>query len=289
MRPGYNTNGFAHHDLVQAIDVLAEIGYRSVAITLDHHSLNPFSRDLPEQVAAVRSRLARHGMGSVIETGARFLLDPRVKHEPTLVSSLASDRQRRIEFLSRAVDLARELDSDCVSFWSGVVHDQAPDEEVWSRLLDGIRRTAEYAAARDVVLGFEPEPGMFIDTMPRFAELLSRVSPPNLRLTLDIGHLHCQREWPVTAQIEKWGTQIVNVHLEDMRAGVHEHLMFGEGEMEFSSILQSLASTGYRGGVHVELSRHSHDAPNAARTSWQYLRNAGWSTMSATAQGRPNA
>jgi hypothetical protein len=53
LRLGYNTNGFAHHNLLDAIDVLAEIGYRSVAITLDHNALNPFTADLPRQLAAV--------------------------------------------------------------------------------------------------------------------------------------------------------------------------------------------------------------------------------------------
>jgi len=38
---GYNTNGFAHHDLFDAIALLAEIGYRSVAITIDHGALSP--------------------------------------------------------------------------------------------------------------------------------------------------------------------------------------------------------------------------------------------------------
>ena len=38
---GYNTNGLAHHDLFDAIDLLADIGYRSVAITIDHGALPP--------------------------------------------------------------------------------------------------------------------------------------------------------------------------------------------------------------------------------------------------------
>ena len=33
---GYNTNGLAHHELLEAIELLAEIGYQGVAITLDH-------------------------------------------------------------------------------------------------------------------------------------------------------------------------------------------------------------------------------------------------------------
>jgi sugar phosphate isomerase/epimerase len=271
MRLGYNTNGFAHHELCQAIDVLAEIGYCSVAITLDHHSLNPYDGHLAEQLRAVRARLARYTMASVVETGARFLLDPRHKHEPTLVSPLERDRERRIDFLRRAIDVAYELGSECVSFWSGAVHDGAGDDEVWIRLLSGLRPVLEYAERRGVRLGFEPEPGMFIDTMSRYTELLSRLDAPHFQLTLDVGHLHCLREWPVEECISQWSPRIVNVHIEDMRAGVHEHLMFGEGEMDFDRILRSFASLGYRGGLHVELSRHSHEAPAAARRAFDYL------------------
>jgi sugar phosphate isomerase/epimerase len=61
------------------------------------------------------------------------------------------------------------------------------------------------------------------------------------------------------------------VHIEDMRAGVHEHLMFGEGEIDFPPVLRALAEVGYAGGIHVELSRHSHMAPTAARQAFAFL------------------
>ena len=56
-----------------------------------------------------------------------------------------------------------------------------------------------------------------------------------------------------------------------MRAGVHEHLMFGEGEIDFPPVIAALAATGYRGGLHVELSRHSHAAVDAARQAFAFL------------------
>src|SRR5690606_791889 len=102
---GYNTNGMADHALLDAIDVLGEIGYRSVAITINHGAFSP--RNTPDQLAAqlkaARRRLARRQMRSVIETGARFLLDPRVKHEPTLVSPQPEERERRTAFLRHAL------------------------------------------------------------------------------------------------------------------------------------------------------------------------------------------
>src|SRR5262249_19837244 len=51
---GYNTNGFAHHKLEDALVVLAELGYQSVALTLDHHALNPFGPNPAREREQVR-------------------------------------------------------------------------------------------------------------------------------------------------------------------------------------------------------------------------------------------
>jgi L-ribulose-5-phosphate 3-epimerase len=107
--------------------------------------------------------------------------------------------------------------------------------------------------------------------MERFEELLERFDAPPLKLTLDIGHLHCQGEVPIAEQIRRWSDQLVNVHLEDMRRGVHEHLMFGEGEIDFRPVIAELKAVGYHGLVQVELSRHSHMAPEAARRAFEFL------------------
>jgi L-ribulose-5-phosphate 3-epimerase len=268
---GYNTNGFAHHRLEDTLSILAELGYGSVAITLDCHTLNPFERDLPQRVAALRSQLERVKLYSVVETGARFLLDPRRKHQPTLLSEDAAERECRLDFLRRAVDIARELNSDAVSFWSGAAPADADPAALLQRLVDGCRQLCDYAGkGQRVRLAFEPEPGMFIDRMDRFAELDQRVMHPLFGLTLDIGHLHCQGETPIEAHIRKWGRRTWNVHIEDMRRGIHEHLMFGEGEIDFPPVLWELLYN-YIGGIHVELSRHSHDAVETARRALDFL------------------
>ena len=271
MHLGYVTNGFAHHNLPTAIELLAGIGYRSVAITLDHNALNPYGERLVRELSETADLLARYDLRSVVETGARFLLDPAVKHEPTLLSQREEDRLRRIDFLKRSIDVAAKLGSDCVSIWSGVVRHAAGREAAMVDLTSGLQRVIDYADRRDVDLGFEPEPDMLIDTTDSFAELLDHIDSPRLKLTLDVGHLHCLGETPIPAVIRRWGKRIANVHIEDMRAGVHDHLMFGEGEMDFPPIIAALAAVGYDGGVHVELSRHSHDAPRVAQRAFEFL------------------
>jgi sugar phosphate isomerase/epimerase len=272
MNLGYNTNGFAHHRLEDALTILAELGYASVAITLDYHALNPFDADISQQCERVRLLLEKLKMRCVIETGARFLLDPRQKHQPTLLSASPEERGQRLELLRRAVEIAQRLNADAVSFWSGTPTEPAPEDDHWQRLVDGCLRLCEEAATKDVKLAFEPEPGMFIDTMPKFAQLHRRVAHPCFGLTLDVGHLHCLGELPIADHVRRWRDWLWNIHIEDMRRGVHDHLMFGEGEMDFPPIFQVLKEMGYSGGVHVELSRHSHDAVKTAGRALAYLR-----------------
>jgi sugar phosphate isomerase/epimerase len=271
MRLGYNTNGWAHHDPFAAIELIAELGYTSVAITLDHGPLNPYAGDWPANLMRLKESLQRLRLSSVIETGARYLLDPRRKHQPTLISADEAGRQTRLDFLQRSLQAAAELGSDCVSLWSGSADPPADDQTLLDRLGSSLEHLLRDAERLGVPIGFEPEPGMFIDSMSRFQRLLEWIDSPQLKLTLDLGHLYCQGEVPIADYIARFAPRIVNVHVEDMRAGVHEHLMFGEGEMEFPPIIAALARADYRGGVHVELSRHSHEAPVAAEKAYRFL------------------
>ena len=140
------------------------------------------------------------------------------------------------------------------------------------RLADGCWQLCRHAEGRRVRLAFEPEPGMFIDTMDRFAELRRASITRSSALRMDVGHLHCLGEIPIADFLRRWRDRLWNVHIEDMRRGVHDHLMFGEGEMDFKEVLGALNEIGYAGGVHVELSRHSHDAVETARRALAFLR-----------------
>ncbi len=251
--------------------VLAGLGYEGVALTLDHHALNPFDSHLSEQIHRVRDLLRAHRLRAVIETGARFLLDARRKHQPTLLDPDPAKREYRRNFLRRAAQIAAALGADLVSFWSGAPTDDAPPTVLMERLVESCAILAQdVESLQDVRLAFEPEPGMFLDSMDRYAELFDRVHHPLFGLTLDIGHLHCLQE-PVAATLRQWKDTLWNVHIEDMRRGIHEHLMFGEGEIDFNEVLRTLREINYQGGIYVELSRHSHDAVETARRALAFL------------------
>ena len=54
---GYNINGFANHSLLSAIDIIGRLGYKSIAVTIDHHALNPWDKSFETQLVQVKERL----------------------------------------------------------------------------------------------------------------------------------------------------------------------------------------------------------------------------------------
>jgi L-ribulose-5-phosphate 3-epimerase len=276
MKLGYNTNGFAHHRLEDTLEILAELGYESVALTLDWHTLYPGMPGFDDRTAWLRQQFERLRLDVVIETGGRFLLDPRRKHQPTLLDPEASAREQRWRFLAEAIALAPRLGARIVSLWSGAPVRSEAVEVLWRRLAEGCAALCAVAEEHDIDLAFEPEPGMLVATLADFARLRDAVPHRRLGLTLDVGHVHCQEEGSLPELIHRWRPWLRNVHLEDMRRGIHDHLPFGTGTVPVAEVVSALAASGYTGGVHVELSRHSHDAVVTARTSRDFLLAAGW-------------
>lgn len=269
---GYGTNGFTDHPLPVTLELLAELGYDAVALTLGHPHLNPYAEDLDIQLQALRTTLDELGLRVVIETGTRFLLDPRHKHKPALVDTEAASR---VSFLRSAVDIAAALQAECVSFFSGVLPEGTPPETGWQRLIPRVAELAEYASGKNVVLAVEPEPGMLIETVADALHLRAELgAPDNLRVTVDIGHCVVVEPDGVRGALLRAGSLLANVQLDDMRPHAHEHLPFGEGVVDLAEALATLAELDYRGVAAVELPRHSYDAPGLAVRSMDALRSA---------------
>jgi sugar phosphate isomerase/epimerase len=273
LRFGYGTNGFANHRLGDALNVIADLGYDGVALTVDHPHLDPFAKDVAERTAEVGRLTQKLGLAVVIETGARYVLNPWRKHEPTLVSD--ADRDRRTDLLQRAVRIGADLGAEAVSFWSGTLPGGTDPAEGWTRLLSGVEPVLDEAERHNMICAFEPEPGMFVDTIDGVLELRQRLgNPPRLKVTVDIGHCVCNETAPIAECIHTAGPWLANVQLDDMVRNVHEHLEFGDGEIDLPAALGALVEVGYQGLAHVELPRHSHAAPAVAARSLEVLRAA---------------
>ncbi|MDQ1035054.1 sugar phosphate isomerase/epimerase [Streptomyces sp. V3I8] len=324
LRFSYGTNGLTDLRLDDALSLLADLGYDGVGLTLDHMHLDPFAPDLAARTSRIARRLDELGLGVTLETGARYILDPRRKHGPSLLDPDPDRRARRVDLLVRAVRIAEELGAHAVHCFSGILPKETaevvgapgaedpggdpggdpgagegpggdpgagegpggdPDGTVardaaWKRLAEALTPVLDAATAAGIPLAVEPEPGHLLATLDDFHRLRTTLgSPDALGLTLDIGHCQCLEPRSPADCVREAAPWLRHVQIEDMRRGVHEHLPFGDGEIDFPPVLEALATTGYRGLVSVELPRHSHAGPHFAQESLPFLRHAASATV----------
>lgn len=263
MLPGYHSNSLQNHRLADALALLAEQGFRAVALTPDTCHLDP-DRTSDAELDELARLLRDFDLVPVMETGARFLLDPRTKHEPTLMTRDPAARARRLDFYGAVAGMGQRLGARVVSFWTGIDRRPGADSQDW--MLEGIERTCQRIRAVGLEPSLEPEPGMAVETVAQWHEVRAALGSGAPALTLDIGHLYAVWEDEPARVIAAVGPHLAQVHLEDMRRGTHEHLLPGTGDVDFDAVLTALQEADYRGPVCFELSRSSHQAPTAVAT-----------------------
>jgi sugar phosphate isomerase/epimerase len=274
LRLGYGTNGLTDLRLADALALLAGLGYDGVGLTLDHMHLDPLGPGLAARTARTARLLAGHGLGVTVETGARYVLDPRRKHGPSLLDADEDARGARVRLLVTAVSVAADLGAHAVHLFSGVLPDGTAEDTAWKRLCHALDPVLDAAERAGVPLAIEPEPGHLVESLAGFHRLRTELGDPApLGLTLDIGHCQCLEPLPPADCVRAAAPWLRHVQIEDMRRGVHEHLPFGDGEIDFPPVLDALAAVGYRGLTVVELPRHSHAGPELAARSLEFLRN----------------
>lgn len=271
--PGYITNGLGDHTLEQAILLLEESGYSAIGITLGPTHLDP-EQVKSSELESLQQRLKDSGLKPSIETGGRYLLDHKRKHWPSLVSPEEKHRQIRQQSYIKAIDIAAAIGAEVVSLWSGRLESGSDSAPTLEGMISALEPVLQHALEKGVMIGFEPEPGMFIESLSDWIRLKAQLPHPALGLTVDLGHLGVTEASDPSGALESVVSEITHVHIDDCKGGVHEHLPLGEGELDFSSLLGVLTRGDYSGQVLVELSRDSHRAPELVQSSIRFLEGA---------------
>jgi sugar phosphate isomerase/epimerase len=181
-------------------------------------------------------------------------------------------RAIRREHTKRALRLAAELGATSISTEPG--GELAPGQsrqEASDIFYDEIMPVLDVAAACDVTLLVEPEPGLLIETFEQYLEFAGRVDHPALGLNFDVGHAYCVADDPA-----EWVPRLVghtkHYHVEDIAATrVHHHLVPGEGAIDFSAVLRAIAAHTPDTWVTVELYPYRDRPDDAARAARAHL------------------
>lgn len=263
MRLGYASNSLQSLSLPKALEAMSQAGFPAAEILMD----TPHWRPGPQagQVAALRKILLSTGLtlNNLNANDSRLLGTPQLP-EPRPLHPDDSVRRRLLEWHGELLRVAADLGAPCLSIATGPRPAQIPAPEAEDILrfhLDPLLKVAENLG---VLLAIEFEPGHHWDSWASLQDVLREFNHPLLGCNFDIGHAACAEEALPETLVAALPC-VRNIHFEDIKGNLHEHLVPGRGDLPLAKILSSLTDKGYEGGVTVELYNHSSRGPEALR------------------------
>lgn len=269
----FSTNAFKQNTLHEAIRTLADIGYRGVEVMADKPHMRP---DTFTDAEARETRKLLDDLGLVVSnvnafTG--FCFSDGDTYHPTWVERDPHRRRQRVDHTLRVIELAAAVGGSHVSLQPAGPYMGRDVDALFEVFAEGLNRCVDHARACGVTLGVEPEPGLLIERSEQFDRLKKTwfADEPVIQMNSDLGHLYCVREDPC-AVLRSHAGVIRHVHIEDIGPErVHQHLVPGEGVIDFREIFQTLDAIGYAGMVTVELYPYTSSAADVARRAFDVL------------------
>jgi sugar phosphate isomerase/epimerase len=270
----FSTNAFKKNTLEEAVEAIARIGYGGVELMADVPHAYPQNMD-GQRIARLRERFKQLGL-TVSNVNAFTLFACGDTYHPTWIEDDESKRRTRIAHTLASIELAKAFGAKTISLQPGgpLIGTMISRELAGERFAEGLRQVIPAARAAGIVLGIEPEPGLFIESSAEYVEFKTKYfnGEPTVRMNCDIGHLFCVGDDPVEV-IRGMPEQIAHVHIEDIGENrVHQHLTPGKGAIDFPRIFAALGDVKYSGRVTVELYPYETTAAGVAKAAWEHLR-----------------
>lgn len=270
MKFAFSSNAFRHFSLEYAIKQIAKLRYDGIEIMCDiPHTYPPSLSEskIAEILLDIKSKDLQ-----ISNLNAFMLTAIEDFHHPSWIELDEERRKQRIHHTIDCIKLAKKFGAKNISTEPGGPLDKVKKEAAMDLFIDGINEVLPVAKKLGVKILVEPEPGLMLQTGDEFLDFISRVKSDNVALNFDVGHFHCVGE-DIPALIKELKSYIVHFHVEDIKDRVHEHLIPGEGSINFKKIFSAIHDIGYNGFVTVELYPYLDDPAQAAKLALKYLKN----------------
>lgn len=262
----YSSNGFKKNTLEQTFKILSDLKFDGIeiAITEEHFpKLNLLNQ------AKLLKKLSNDFSLTItnIHVGEPFLLS-KTPHYPSIISSEKSERLKKIELIKEAIELGNEINCQNITITSGIIEEKQNKKSAWPILLESIERSIELLYPNMQLL-IEQEPEMLVGTTEDLLQLIQETNG-RLKINLDIGHLQVNQE-NIPKSIHALKGNLVNIHIEDIKNNIHQHLLPGEGDIDFSAFFAEIRNVGYSGLITADLYPFSHQSEEAAKTTQKFI------------------
>ncbi len=283
MNLSFSSNAYQRFSIETTIRRIAGLGYAGLELLADVPHAWPAGL-LEERKRAIRDCLAEHrlAIANVNAFMMNAVADPRQPYwHPSWIEPDAAYRAIRREHTKRALRLAAELGGPSIQTEPG--GPLAPGrswQEAARVFYDELMPCVEVAEEVGVDLLIEPEPGLLIETFQQYLDFVDRIESPRVGLNFDVGHAYCTSQDP-QAWIPEMAPHTKHYHIEDIAADrTHQHLIPGDGAIDFRATLGAIARSGYKGWITVELYPYLDNPDEAGREAREFLKRV-WGEIDA--------
>jgi sugar phosphate isomerase/epimerase len=265
----YSTNAFVKFTLHEAIEKIAQLGFRGVEIMGDRPHLYPpdFQKEaldhLKKLILAKNFKVTNLNSFTLFAVGDTYL--------PSWIEPSEERRRIRIEHTLQCLQMASALGCKNISVPPGGPLGEITRKEARLRFLNGLEKVIPLAEQLQVNILIEPEPNLFLENSREFKEFIGEARSPWVGLNFDIGHFFCAGENPAHAfqDLFRW---IGHIHLEDIGLNrIHHHLIPGLGAINFREVFTEISRLKYEGDISLELYTYSETPVKAGQEALEYL------------------
>lgn len=262
------TAGFSNYPIERAFEAAARYGYDGIEIGgFRPHAYAP--------------DLAAGGAEKIRSLSLSCRL-PIVSYAPentgspySLVFADKKMNEESLEYFKLTLDMAKAIGAEYCMFACNHPGFGRNKEEVKKLFIENMRILSEYGEKIGQTIILEPVTpyeGTIITTSDDVCWALDQVNSPRFKCMLDLAcPVTCGE--PVAAYFEKMGGDLRHIHFIDCVSTSEDHLIPGDGEIDFPRLVSYLKDVGYDGYLSLELfSRYAGEPDFAARRGYQAIR-----------------
>jgi len=259
---------FCHYPLKEAIRRIASAGFEGVDIWGGRP--HAYRRDLDQAECGSTVRLLND-----LSLATPSFIPAQFRYPTCLCSPDETIWRDSGNYIRDSITTASWLGARVVSLCPGHSLFGQRREDAWQRLCANLLDLCDFAASLGVKLAIEPADRYetdLVQTTAQALQLLDDVKRGNLGVVLDVGHCQLVGESPADA-IRRLGDTLLYVHVNDNLGQRDQHLVPGQGVLDFPAILAALREVGYEGFLSTELGwDYTIDPEPATRRSADFLR-----------------
>ncbi len=199
----------------------------------------------------------------------KFLEEKGVKYYSVGAHLDYTQTEENLQRVLEAIRITHEMGAGIMLITGAFRRPEENLAEQWSRQIACMKILGEEAARYQVKLAMEYEPGFVIHNSGLLLQAFAEADQPWIGVNADIGHFFLEEKEPL-AGLESVGKYIWHAHLENMAAGVHNHLLPWEGDMDMKAYADKLHELGFDGQASLDIYQCDYEA--IAEESIAYLK-----------------